>query len=65
VKPFVWLGPEQCDELRRQLNAGPVLRLEIHGKGKDTTLHVIPGGPVPLEGGGEINKSNVCPPICP
>lgn len=65
-RPFHWFGPDSVAALREKLNAaGPGAILEVHQHGQDMTLWVVPAGIVALEGGGGVNESHICPPVCP
>lgn len=66
ARPFHWFGPESVAQLKAELDAGLVARLEVHQDGTDMTLHVVHEGDLVVEGGGGgINESHVCPPSCP
>ncbi len=67
ARPFIWFGPASVQALRTALAAAsPAARLEIHEEVHDDfTLRVVEPGEVSPEGGGGINESHVCPPLCP
>ena len=66
ARPFHWYEGASVEELTRQLVANPGARLEVHQDGQDMFLHVVPAGAVSTEGGGGgINESHICPPVCP
>lgn len=67
ARPFIWFGPTSVQALRALLAAAsPAARLEIHEEKDDGfTLHVVEPGAVVIEGGGGVNESHVCPPLCP
>jgi len=65
-KPFHWFGPASVVDLTAKLLAHPVARLEVHEDGPDMTLLVIYADEVVTEGGGGgVNDSHICPPVCP
>lgn len=66
-KTMTWFGPETTVPLRDQLNATLEggARLEVRGNGRAMTLTVVPLGPTALAAFAPLNKSFVCPPICP
>lgn len=62
---YWWFDKETVDALRAKLDAG-AQRLEVRiDHNQFMTLRVIPLGEVAAQEGGDLNKSNVCPPICP
>lgn len=70
--PFIWFDNTEgtLSELARQIQAGgPGVRLEIHTRHDGTWLHVIPGLEVVATAApgsfAPLNKSHICPPICP
>lgn len=67
ARPFHWFQGASVEELTRQLVASPGCRLEVHAEGQDLIFYVIPPGAVSAEGegGGGINDSHICPPVCP
>lgn len=66
AKPkFWWFRGASVEQLRSQLAGAGECRLEVHLDGTKMTLHVIPEGIGPSEGGGATNESHVCPPSCP
>jgi len=65
--PYWWFGSETIDALKERLGAaGPGTRLEVRLDGKKMTLRVVPAGVTTADAAGDdLNKSNICPPICP
>lgn len=64
---FWWFQGASVEQLFAELEAaGENARLEVHLDGQHMTLHVVAAGITPQEGGGGgINESHVCPPVCP
>lgn len=68
ARPFVWFGPDSVAQLRVLLSgASDQARLEVHEhQHGEFTLHVVEPGDVIAEGGGGgVNESHTCPPVCP
>lgn len=67
VRPYWWFQGDSVDDLTARLNASPGARLEVRIDAKQhMTLTVVPPvGVVVTLAGEPINKSFICPPICP
>ena len=66
-KQFWWFQGDSVNQLTTDLlEAGDGARLEVHLNGDAMTLFVKSGSAVVAEGGGGgINDSHICPPVCP
>lgn len=64
--PYWWFQGASVEELTRQLNAKPGARLEVYLREHLMSFRVVGQGEVVAEGGGGgINDSHICPPVCP
>lgn len=69
ARPFTWFSPASVQVLRERLNAASAdAHLEVHEEAHGMILYVVePGisGEQVTEGGGGVNESHTCPPVCP
>lgn len=67
VDEYTWFGWDTVASLRDQLDAaGEGSRLEVRvDSKKNMTLRVVGSGVTTQDASGDLNKSFICPPICP